>query len=280
MNNPLRVSLSSLAFLTLALQLGCGDESNPGGGGAGATGSGGSPNSGGGGAAATGGTSLGGGGAGGDISNPPATLGTEKMGSPLWEPADYHQFSVTVGSQFENFGDVIAAVLPPPNHQNHPNLGVGPGAPHAGPYDVELATTIAALGYEEHSTWPFADGALPKAILSVWMMVPSAGAPTGSSPDFASGPIIPNTIFPIHVQVDAYADGVMLQGYSYAFNVPPLDASLDPPFNVDGHSHFPMFDAGAFDGLPSIPGTLETHIVMTDAAGDGWTLTTTSNAVP
>lgn len=214
------------------------------------------------------------------VDDPPVELGMTKIGSPLWEPVDYHQFSVAVGPQFENYGVATASLLPPPNHEVHQNLGVGPGAAHAGPYDTEVAAGVTAQGYEEHTTFSQVDGLLPNAIMAAWMMVPSAGAPEGTSPDSAAGPIIDNTLFPIHVKVDSYLADVLLDGYSYEFDVPALDAQLDPPFDVEGHSHFPMFAAAVFDGLPQPTGTIETRVSMVDAAGDGWDLTLTFIAAP
>lgn len=218
-------------------------------------------------------------GTGGAPPDPPV-FDVAKVGSPLWEPVDFHQFSANVGNMFENFGTINAGLLPPPKHENHPDLGVGPGDAHAGPYDTELAAGVLAGGYVERATFPKVDGMLPNAIMTVWMVVPSTGAPTGSSPDFASGPIIPNTKFPIHVAIDVYSDNVVLDGYSFAFDVPALNSMLAPPFNVDGHSHFPLFNAGAFDGLPTIPGTLETRVKLRDRKGDGWDVTMKANAAP
>lgn len=212
------------------------------------------------------------------VADPPVELGMVAIGSPRWEPVDFHQFSVEMGMMFENFGTVTSGLLPAPDHQDHPDLGVGPGAPHAGPYDGEIGQGVKAQGYEEHTAFPQADGLLPNAIFAAWMMVPSEGSPTGTSPDGAAGPIIPNTVFPIHVKVDAYQDDVLLDGYSFEFDVPALDMALDPPFDVEGHSHFPMFSAVVFDGLAEPTGTLESRISMVDAAGDGWDLTLQSTA--
>jgi hypothetical protein len=57
------------------------------------------------------------------------------------------------------------------------------------------------------------------------------------------------------------------------FFVPPLDESLDPPFYVDGPSHFPVFLATNSDFAP--PGTdpagdFTWAITMLDRTGNGW----------
>ena len=219
------------------------------------------------------------GGAGGGGSDTPVLVQTV-VGTPLWEPADYHQFAAAVGPNFENFGDIAGGILPPPNHQPHPDLGIGPGDPHAGPYTGEMAAGVLANAYVEHVTYTQAQGSLPNGIMQIFMVVPSAGAPTGSSPDSASGPIIPNTIFPISVTVDTYSQGIIIPDQSFGFDVSALDDTLDPPFSVDGHSHFPLFFGQAFDELPAIPADLETRIEILDADGNGYDLSMVANAIP
>lgn len=208
------------------------------------------------------------------------TFGVTKVGDPLWEPVDFHQASVPVGDMFMNFQMVIEGILPPPNHQHHDDLGVGPGAAHAGPYTGEIGAGYLAEGYVDHMTYTKVEGSVPNAVLTSWMMIPSTGASMGSSPDGAMTPIIPNTIFPIAVTIDAYQDNMLLDGYSYGFDVPALDSTLTPPFNVDGHSHFPLFSAVVFDGMPVYPGTIETRIHMEDATGDGYDLVFTAVGTP
>jgi hypothetical protein len=212
----------------------------------------------------------------GGMSDTPV-LAMTKVGNPLWEPADFHQFSAPVGMMFKDFSTVTEGILPPPNHVHHDQLGVGPGAAHAGPYTGEIAAGVTAKGYVDHTTFPKVDGTLPNAIVGPWMMIPSAGAPMGASPDGAMTPIIPNPVFPIAVSGDTFQNGMKLAGYSYSFNVPALDSSLMPPFNgMDGHSHFPLFNAVFFDGLPTYPGTFESKIHLEDQNGDGWDLVITT----
>ena len=53
------------------------------------------------------------------------------------------------------------------------------------------------------------------------MLVPAPGI-TGSSRDFASGPVIPNSIFPIASNVDAWLDGVLVDRLGGADAVIPV----------------------------------------------------------
>jgi hypothetical protein len=189
----------------------------------------------------------------------------ERIGNPKWEPVDFHHFSAS----WDALPQIAADLLPEPEHTAHPDLGIGPGAAHAGPYDHELDGTVSWLGYTDSSTFTVAE--FTEGVILAWMMVPrNNGSPKGSSPDFANGPIIPNELFPIHVETTYTKDGVS-DGFVSEVDVLPLDQSINPSFDVDGHSHFPMFnsDSGVFYGSPTEGSYLWT-VQMTDTQGDGW----------
>ena len=202
----------------------------------------------------------------------------ERIGDPIWRPGDFHLFSAPIGtpaSGFEEFATTALSLLLPPNHQFHPQLLVGPGAPHAPPYDAELAQGVAALGFEEGRVFDASEFSGANGIYLVWMVVPDPGA-TGSSPDFASGPIIPNTLFPITITGISTRNSKVFDPALASFSVPPLDEpSLTPSFDVEGHSHFPVFiaDATVFGpGDVGPAGNYKYTLTMTDQQGYGWTI--------
>jgi hypothetical protein len=96
----------------------------------------------------------------------------------------------------------------------------------------------------------------------------------GSSPDFASGPIIPNSLFPISVNGTALRQGKLFDAFLIRASVPPLDGSIDPAFGeLDGHSHFPFFVADNADFGKTkqlLPGAYTYQFTMVDASGSGW----------
>lgn len=189
----------------------------------------------------------------------------EKVGNPAWGPVDFHN----VAAPYHKAFDAMQAILPPPNHSTHPQLGLSPGAPHAGPYDHEIAEGVAAQGLTD--AWVLTKQEFTHGRLVAWMMAPLDGAPLGRSPDSNLGPIIPNAVFPIHVQLQYAKDNVVEAAAS--FDVPALDDHLNPPFFVDGHSHFPLYtnDAAAFYSHPT-PGAHLISGTLIDAAGEGWRL--------
>jgi hypothetical protein len=199
----------------------------------------------------------------------PVEVQLEKIGSPKWRPVDFHHFS----APWWDVWTVVQQVLPPPNHVVHPALGLGPGAPHEGPYDHELKDGMDAHGYVDRTTFT-AEEFKTGAIL-MWMTVPSSKwSPKGSSPDFKWGPIIPNSIFPIRVEISYVREGVV-DPFAIIFEVPALTQDLDPLFKVKGHSHFPVFgndSAEFYPGAPAI-GSYERRIMMIDAEGEGWKIT-------
>jgi hypothetical protein len=136
-----------------------------------------------------------------------------------------------------------------------------------------MGAGVAAAGYPQGRIFRPSDFSNGAGIFAAFMAVPSPGV-MGSSPDFASGPIIPNFICPIHfVSIDIH-NGLQFSNVA-DFSVPPLNASLNPPFYVDGHSHIPIFLADNADFGPpgaNLNGGYVFHSTITDATGNGWTM--------
>ena len=206
---------------------------------------------------------------------PPPTQGIHirPIGHPTWAPVDFHLFSAPVGtaeSGYVEFGETTEALLPPPNHLANPVLGIGPGAPHSG-YDTEMAAGVAANGYHEGVRFNQSEFSNGAGIWMAWMNVPFPGT-MGSSPDFDSGPIIPNSLFPIHVNAVSNHNGASFSGV-FDGDVPALDGSICDNCAVDGHSHFPFFLADNADFGPpggKLRGSYDWEVTMTDATGNGW----------
>jgi hypothetical protein len=204
------------------------------------------------------------------------TVTLTPIGDPTWRPVDFHLFSAPIGTEetgYAEFGETLLTILPEPNHASHPQLGVGPGAPHAPPYDGELADGVQAAGFHDTTRFSTSDFSNGSGIFLAWMNVPAPGT-TGSSPDFESGPIIGNDLFPMHVESSTFrGSGKHLFSAPTIFDVPKLDAELTPPFDVDGHSHFPLFYADNADfALQSgqMRGNFTFETTVTDQTGSGW----------
>jgi hypothetical protein len=208
--------------------------------------------------------------------DPPELVAMEKFGDPIWKPVDFHLFSGEIGNPgnlFAPFFDTTEALLPEPNHTFHPDLGVDPGEAHCPPYDTELAEGVAALGFVDETLYSGLDYTDGTGVYLVWMTVPDPGV-KGTSPDSScrpKPPIIPNELFPIEISFEVSRNGVVVD--AGGFEVPALDANLDPPFDVDGHSHFPAFFVDSQSLLPlgaSPFGDWTYDVTMTDSAGNGW----------
>ena len=200
----------------------------------------------------------------------------QKIGNPIWKPVDFHLFGAEVGfpgNEFAEYFENLQKILPPPNHQWHPELSLGPGTPHAGPYDHELAAGIAAAGFLETTNFHKSDFKFPNAVWMMWMNVPDAGAPTGKTVDAANGPMIPNSVFPIHLAWDVFHDGVQ-DGATSTYDRPPLP-EVNPPFDVEGDSHYPQFLIFTEPDKKFTKGkavTWEHRATLTDAQGNGWVI--------
>jgi hypothetical protein len=219
-----------------------------------------------------------------EIQTPQVTLVTmQKVGNPAWVPVDPHMFSAPIGTAsdgYAEFGQTMATLLPPPHYKNYPGIGIGPGTPESPPYNHDLADGVSQAGY---STGPvflpqqFSNG---MGVYFVYMVVPSPRTTNvGSSPDYSSGPIIPNSLFPITANGVTYRNGQTYDPYLASISVPAMnDPAWNPPFNVDGFSHFPIFVADNSDfGPPGVklPGLYGYKLTMRDALGNGWNLSAT-----
>ena len=203
-----------------------------------------------------------------------------RVGEPTWRPIDFHLFTAPIGSfetGFAEFGEVTEGLMPPPEHMPAlPFYGTGPGIPHDPPYDHELAEGVARLGFEDRHSFPlsaFSTESL-NGVYLVWMLVPDPGV-TGRSPDFTSGPIIPNSLFPMIIAGVVTRNG---QSFDPVFIPPselaPLDETVAPRFaDVDGHSHLPIFVAESHLFAPPdtpVAGRYRFELTLRDSEGNGW----------
>ena len=121
----------------------------------------------------------------------------------------------------------------------------------------------------------------PSGLVLLAMIAPGVGAPSGSSPDFDNGPIVPNERFPISV-----TGGVYRQGQPYDLELGDTIRgynALSEPIQVDGASHFFLsFGENASFGPADAPlsGDYEFSLRATDRYGTGWELNVPFQVAP
>jgi hypothetical protein len=137
---------------------------------------------------------------------------------------------------------------------------------HPPPYDHELSANVAAAGFVSRSVFPReALDNNPNWIVYPIMVLPDPGI-IGESRDFASGPIIPNSLFPFTSSGELWQDGEFSFSLnSTVMNVRPEDA----PF--EGTSHRMRIRALWKTG-PDVFGSYEIRYSLIDAEGNGWNM--------
>lgn len=192
------------------------------------------------------------------------------IGNPTWKIVDIHLLSAPIGTKedgYAGFTQTVCTLLPEPYH----NCG-NPGAPHQPPYDQEFTNGIANLGFHEGNKFSVKEFSGGKGVYLVWMTVPGPGE-IGPSPDFLSGPIIPNRLFPIQLRgISYYQDGTVFDQSLAYLDVPTLD-QFNPPIYGVNHSHFPIFiadDASFGPEGANLNGSFFYRIDVKDATGNGW----------
>ena len=215
-----------------------------------------------------------------DGGTPKGQIRLTPIGRPTWKPVDLHLFSAEIGtatSGYAEFCETSQRILPPPDHVFNADFCVGPGKPHRPPYTKEIRHGVASLGLHQSGPFSADEFSNGKGVWLAFMTVPSPGV-QGSSPDFKRGPIIPNTLFPITVTGSSTHNGRVYDSSLVDITVPKLDAALRPPFEVDGHSHFPVFIADSRDFAPpgdvKAAGRYSWSIDVVDQNDQGWRIDT------
>jgi hypothetical protein len=203
----------------------------------------------------------------------PPSVGLTKVGSPIWRPVDFQMFTAPANPFPDAFNHTIDLLLPVE----------GPGAatytPHAPPYNTELSTNAAAAGFVQQSVFPLdAITFNPNAVWFVMMWVPDPGV-TGSSRDFASGPVIPNSLFPFTTHSEMWLNGAKVETLQDGpVNVRPGDMGFT------GASHrapgqavwYPWAD----DPNAGPAGNYELRWSLRDNQGNGWDIAAPFRVVP
>jgi hypothetical protein len=187
---------------------------------------------------------------------PPAVTLTQ-IGSPIWRPVDFQLFSAPVEPDAAATATINALQPLDPS-------GVATyTTPHAPPYDTELSTNAAAAGIVNRSVFPREVMTYPNGIFFAYLLLPDPGI-TGSSRDFASGPVIPNSLYPMTTSGEVWKDGAVSLDYGETSSVL---RPTDLPF--DGASH--RFRASSYGnhGADNL-GNYEFHRSQRDAEGNGW----------
>src|SRR5262249_20811480 len=139
-----------------------------------------------------------------------------KIANPVWKPVDFQLFSAPATPFDQTFGQVYNTLLP------YDTPIATTYVPHASPYDTELSAGALAGGYVSQSVFTSDQITLhPNGVYFAYMLVPDPGI-TGSSRDFASGPVIPNSLFPVATNVDVWLDGVLVDRVPGADDLAPV----------------------------------------------------------
>jgi hypothetical protein len=179
-----------------------------------------------------------------------------KIGTPTFEVVDTHLF----GAPTDVFPTLVPNHFPRIAHSN---------------FDQEFSDGLALTGWPQKEQYDVAEFSAPSAVHLGYALVPGPTAPTGSTADFASGPIIPNAIA---IRGDVFLNGAAFE--LNAFNLTPTPAA-----GFDGASHYVVENWENSDfapaGLASLVGDYEYRLTLRDAVNDnGYDMVARFSVVP
>jgi Divergent InlB B-repeat domain len=219
------------------------------------------------------------------VDNGTATFAATKHGDPAWDVAGFQTASIYNNNNF--FGNVLRLWE---NHAANPALNaLFPSMAHGGPYDTEVAQRFAALGWDSGDHFRVIDWSSStnpggcavgcnatasgtnagRMLVFAGVIVPNAGAPIGSTRDYASGPILPRDLA-LSVDADLFREDVIVDP---DFDGPyPTLSQLDPSATEDGESHKTLTFADGDQYIPTTPGNYRLHVHVFEIAtpANGW----------
>ena len=234
-----------------------------------------------------------------DLARNPYSQGiarVREVGDPIWRPVDFHLFSAPAGtpeSGFAEFLETARRIYPEPYYTLPPgtNVFLRGSVVTPPPYDREIQAALARLGFEDDRTFSASDFGVGtnRGVFFTFTLVPAPGV-TGSSENFASGPIIPNELFPITLTGVAYRNGDVFDPILLGptgLSIPALHV-VDPRFPARegwGWSHqligivetlqfYPFEWNGVTYPRTAPEGRYQYEIRIRDAEGNGWNVTT------
>lgn len=209
---------------------------------------------------------------------PPAVVG-----SPTWEVVDYVQFSAPLDANIAVPWSVGIDPIFGPMHVATGGNGLGvlttSNAAHTPDYDTELRMAMGMRGVANRVTRPATEIIEPAAMYVGFTIAPAASSTiTGSSADFADGPIISRSLYPLSVELDFESGGMPL------VDPTAYDIVFTGGMNQDGNSHdhvFAAVRAGAGTPPGDLAATYSWEYTILDSTGSGYTfaipLTLTAN---
>lgn len=186
------------------------------------------------------------------------------IGSPAWYMTGFQLFSAP-GSTDEEFFGVIDAVI----GENALEVVTSP------PYDDLIPNGVAANGYPVKNVFEwFEANERPNIPYLAFNMIPD-GTFTGSSFDFESGPIIPNSLLPIKCELKIFREGEPID-----FCGAELGRMIE---GLDGESVTGLFFGAAPSFFPDgteLLGNYEFAGTLLDASGAGYQISAPYSVVP
>jgi hypothetical protein len=135
------------------------------------------------------------------------------VGTPAFAVTDFHQLSAPTGPDPDQVDRVIESLTP--LHYTMPYTR------HSPPYATEFAQGVAANGYVDKTVFDTSEFSGNNGVYFAFMLVPPPNASTGSSRNFASGPVILRGSFSIAETINVLHNGLPFEdAVMLAFPIP------------------------------------------------------------
>jgi hypothetical protein len=207
-----------------------------------------------------------------------------KIGSPIWDPRGAIVVLAAIGPRGQK-SSVLGWLSSffAGTHEYYASTNVfGPNGSeasrsrHQPPYELEMLTRASEFlprALVHRQAFTAREYTTPSGIMLLFNLIPTGEGPTGPAVEFDSGPIIPNELFPLGLNVDIfYGEQVVFSSgdSSYPGYDMITEELREDGLEVYGASHvMMMYPANdTYTGL--LTGNFEYRITITDSDSYGW----------
>jgi len=201
-------------------------------------------------------------------------IGAERLGDPMWAPADFQLFRGPMGTAktgFKEMHELMGQLMP-----SHGIDALGfsfPREAHIRPFEAELTVGLAELGIESDSVYPQTAWEAPNGLFIAFLALPTKCADRGVTADLDKAHIIHDDDLPLRTRVAIFDADHNVVSDDLSWEIPPSFKVLPAEVESDGYSHVPVIVPLNTDVLEEArPGEYTALVNVLDMNENGWTI--------
>lgn len=200
-------------------------------------------------------------------------IGAERLGDPMWKPADFQLFRAELGTAktgYKEMRDMLGQLMPAHGIDEMGNSF--PREAHVRPFEAELTVGLAEMGIESNSTFAQSAWEAPHSLFIAFLALPTKCADRGVTADLDKAHILHDADLPLRTRVAIYDADNNVVSDDMSWEIPPSFKVLPEEVESDGYSHVPVVVPLNTEVFDARPGAYRVLVNVLDMHEQGWTI--------